>query len=275
MLLHRKYATGVLVFVCALLMVFLAAQAAQADDGPYTGKPPDYVLHLQPLRARVPAPISVPFVKVDVNARKPADESVAANAGADLNKNKDIQSATSGSACLDFDTAKDWGSNSSQFSVWDDQYAGWGPFGVDDPGLHQIENVVFSKEQSVGSKNASFKLASSQPYAAGLASPIIEVTPGATFTVTVSYYIFNHGGPAKDWASMGVKGDVDGYCGTGCYVNGYARGQWATLTQTATSKTGKAMILLQAESPQRLNSNIYSFTDKDFTRLEKGKEKSW
>ncbi len=213
---------------------YWSAQAAQADG--------DTIQLLPPLRPR--APISVPAIIVGVNEQKPREKSVAAN--------QDIQSATSGVACLDFDNDGDWGSLTNHFSVWDDQYAGWVPFAVDD-GFYQIKNVVFAKEQSVG-RVASFRIASSQPYAAGLVSPIIEVTPGATLTVTVSYYI---GGPARDWVSMGVKGDASLPCGDGCYVNGYPSGQWATLTHTATSTTGKARVLLWAGSPQGMNSNIY------------------
>lgn len=46
-------------------------------------------------------------------------------------------------------------------------------------------------------------------------------------------------------------------CGKGCYVNGCVRGCWSELTHTVTAQSDYIQILLQAESPQSLNSNIY------------------
>ena len=73
------------------------------------------------------------------------------------------------------------------------------------------------------------------------------------------YYIHNHGGNPVDWVSMGIKeATAEADCGDGCYVNGYTRGQWATLTTSMTAASSNGMmILLQAQSPQNLNSNIY------------------
>ncbi|HMN31650.1 MAG TPA: hypothetical protein PKE45_26110, partial [Caldilineaceae bacterium] len=126
------------------------------------------------------------------------------------------------------------------------------------------ENVVFSQELVVGpgrsyaNNQSSVKIASSQPYAAGIGSPLLKVRPGATITVTVSYLIYDHdqGGKDLDWASMGIKADaIDGKAE---YVNGYVRGQWAELSHSIKAgPSGLIMVLLQAQSPAALNSNIY------------------
>ncbi len=166
------------------------------------------------------------------------------------------------SSCVDFDKKSKW-----KGDVFTDYYRGWGPFAVDDGGFYRSRNVVFSMERVVGpgkhyGDGYSLKIASTQPYAAGVGSPIIEVDPGDQVTVKARYLIYNHGNIstgnqwAYDWASLGVKPDA--YGDTAIYVNGYVRGQWAELTNTITAgQSGKIMVLLQAQSPAALNSNIY------------------
>ncbi len=168
-------------------------------------------------------------------------------------------------ACNNFNQASRWASrrDASPTDMWSDWYAGWGPFAVDS-GLYQAKNVTFSQEQAVGpGSNAgpnehSAKIASNQPYAAGFGSPLFGVPPGAVITVRVNYLIFDHNdhGYDYDWASLGIKPDA--YDDEARYVNGYVRGQWATLTNSVVAgANGRIMVLIQAESPAALNSNIY------------------
>ena len=150
-------------------------------------------------------------------------------------------------------------------NIMTDWYAGWAPFAVDDGGRYHASSVVFAREHAVGPgehygryENYSAKISSMQPYAAGFGSPLISVKPGATVTVTVSYLLFNHdnGAKAYDWASLGIKPDAAGPVAD--YVNGYVRGQWATLSHTVKAgHSGKIMVLLQASSPVAVNSNVY------------------
>ncbi len=186
------------------------------------------------------------------------------------------------SVCNNFDANGMWASRSNPKAhndVFTDWFGGWGPFAVDD-GYRQAKNVVFSKENAVGpgenydddGKSSavgdtvdgrhSAKIASSQPYAAGFASPIFHADPGSTVTVSVYYLIINHGNIAHnkrwdyDWASLGVKADA--YGDTAQYVNGYTRGQWHVMENTVTvGDSGMFMVMIQGESPAALNSNIY------------------
>jgi hypothetical protein len=167
--------------------------------------------------------------------------------------------------CNDLNSAQQWASHGAQGTdVWSDYYSGWGPFAADDGGFYRADNVVFALEQVVGPGNKhgsdqfSAKLASSQPYAAGLGSPRIAVPPGAAVDVRVKYMIFDHdtAGQDFDWASLGVKPDADSPGAD--YVNGYTRGEWAELHKTITAgPSGEIMVLLQAQSPAAINSNVY------------------
>lgn len=167
--------------------------------------------------------------------------------------------------CNDFNDPTHWASYAhSGGDIWRDYYAGWGPFALDDGDFYKAANVTFSRERSVGpGQNASAdqfaaKIASSQPYAAGFGSPVFAVPPGAVVVVSVKYLLFDHdtAGQDFDWASLGVKADAAS--DAALYVNGYARGQWRVLTaQITAGRSGRIMVLLQAQSPAALNSNIY------------------
>jgi hypothetical protein len=176
-------------------------------------------------------------------------------------------------SCIDFNTGGEWaswriGPNGQRMGdVMTDWYGGWGPFAVDDGGFYQAKNVTFSVERTTGpgknyGKGYSVKIASTQPYAAGFGSPIIEVEPDSEVTVRARYLIFNHGNIstskqwAYDWASLGVKPDV--YGDEAVYVNGYTRGQWAVMENTIQAgANGQIMVMIQGSSPAALNSNIY------------------
>lgn len=168
-------------------------------------------------------------------------------------------------ACNDFNQRALWASQRPFPSdMWSDHYAGWGAFAQDDGHFYRATNVTFAFEQTVGpgrkagADQYSAKIASGQPYAAGFGSPLLAVPPGASVVVTVKYLIFDHdtGGQDFDWVSLGLKPDATRADAT--YVNGYRRGQWAELThQVRAGLTGQIMVLLQAQSPAALNSNIY------------------
>ncbi|MEZ4833232.1 MAG: hypothetical protein R2873_14820 [Caldilineaceae bacterium] len=165
-------------------------------------------------------------------------------------------------ACLTFDDVSKWNSQ-----IWQAAYGNWGTFSVNDGGFYKPENVRFDMEQATGpgdraGSEYSFKIAGHQPYAAGLVSPVIAAPPGSVVTVWAKYLMYNHDGVqvgsqvVNDWVSLGLKPDAQGTDAT--YVNGYVRGQWAELANSIVAgESGEVLILLQAESPAALNSNIY------------------
>jgi hypothetical protein len=182
--------------------------------------------------------------------------------------------------CNNFNPQGSWAVPNGKSDTWTDWFAGWAPFAIDN-GYYQAKNVVFTMERSVGPGNkynddkskgdgeqASAKIASHEPYAAGFGSPIIPVPAGyegGSVVVSVKYLIWDHdqggkqGGPDGldwDWASMGVKPGAAG--DHAYYVNGYVRGEWAELTQTVElGNAADVMVLIQGQSPSVLNSNIY------------------
>lgn len=167
--------------------------------------------------------------------------------------------------CNDFNQRERWASHGhAPTDIWSDHYAGWGAFAQNDGNFYAAANVLFSLEQSVGpgrkfgQHQYAAKIAGGQPYAAGFGSPLIAVPPGAAIVVRVRYLIFDHdtAGQDFDWVSLGIKPDATGPQAS--YANGYVRGQWAELSHQITAgKSGKIMVLLQAQSPAALNSNIY------------------
>jgi hypothetical protein len=180
--------------------------------------------------------------------------------------------------CNDFNPFADWQAYNATSDIWTDWFAGWAPFAIDN-GYYQAKNVTFSMERSVGPGNtwndekskdgkteASAKIASNQPYAAGFGSPRIAVPEGyygGKVQVSVKYLIWDHDtgggwgdGLDYDWASMGIKAGAGSP--TAYYVNGYVRGEWAEMTHTIDLEHAKdIMVLLQAHSPGAFNSNIY------------------
>ncbi|MEM7126526.1 MAG: hypothetical protein AAF702_09385 [Chloroflexota bacterium] len=171
----------------------------------------------------------------------------------------------SSDACLTFDEHLHWASHSaSPSNIWQDSYAGWGAFAVNDGGFYKSDNVVFAIEQVIGpgkksgSGEYSVKISSNQPYAAGYGSPMLSIPPGSEVIVSVKYMIYDHDvqGQDYDWVSLGLKSDATGEVAE--YVNGYIRGQWAELSHTITAgETGQIMVLIQAHAPVALNSNVY------------------
>ena len=194
--------------------------------------------------------------------------------------------------CNDFNVEAAWSSSDGTPGIWRDWYSGWAPLALDG-GVYNAQLVMFSLERTVGPgdryndslssdgrEEISAKIASQVPYAASYGSPRIPVPDGyegGQVTVSARYLIWDHdtGGKAGgadgvdyDWASLGVKPGADG--DIALYTNGYVRGQWAEMV--AKAELGDArdiMVLLQAQSPVYLNSNIYfddvsiAFTDVD------------
>ena len=162
----------------------------------------------------------------------------------------------SANICNDFNMEKGW-----QGEVWTSYFAGWGPFAADD-GYFQAKNVTFDREQVVGPGNdfgenaASMKIASNQPYDAGVMSPAIAVQPGDTVKVRARYLIFNHDQAGQNWdyASMGI---IPKLGEEASYVLGYQRGEWAVLEQEVEARGEEFVVMLQGHSPDALNSNIY------------------
>lgn len=160
-------------------------------------------------------------------------------------------------ACADFGRTSRWSGQ-----IWTMQYGNWGNFAADD-GYFQAKNVTFDRELSVGpgnnynrSREASLKIASNQPYDAGVMSPPLPTDPGDVVRVRVNYLIYNHGQEADslDYASMAV---IPKLGERGQYVFGYHRGEWATLEQEVVAEGDEIVIMLQGHSPAALNSNIY------------------
>ena len=161
-----------------------------------------------------------------------------------------------GDVCNDFNRKSRWDQE-----VWTSYYAGWGAFAADD-GYFQAKNVTFDREQVVGpgnkfdSNQASMKIASNQPYDAGVMSPHIEVDPGDMVKVRVAYLIYNHDTEDRntDYASMGI---IPQFGEHATYVNGYWRGEWAILENEVQATGSEIVVMLQGHSPDSLNSNIY------------------
>lgn len=165
-------------------------------------------------------------------------------------------------ACLTFNQVEKWNGH-----IWYAAYGNWGTFSVDDGGFYKPENVRFDMERVTGPGDRagdefSFKIAGDQPYAAGLVSPVINAPPGSVVTVRIKYLMFNQDGvqvgnqTVNDWVSLGLKPNAHG--NDAVYVNGYARGAWSELVNSVVAgESGQILVLIQAESPASLNSNIY------------------
>ena len=183
--------------------------------------------------------------------------------------------------CNNFNAEIGWSASDGNPDMFTDWYSGWGPFALNE-GEYKETNVAFTRERSVGPGNRyndsedtdgreeyAIKLASQAPYAAGLGSPRIPVPAGfegGKALVSIKYLIWDHDQGSKvgesgdgidyDWASLGVKPSADG--DVALYANGYVRGEWAELTNTVDlGKATDIMVLVQAQSPAFLNSNIY------------------
>ena len=92
------------------------------------------------------------------------------------------------SSCVDFNDKNKWASQIvvngvRQGTTWNDHYAGWGTFAVNDGGHYRSQHVAFSFKEVFGfeggtTSNISAKITGNQPYAGGFESPLIPVMPG-------------------------------------------------------------------------------------------------
>jgi hypothetical protein len=162
-----------------------------------------------------------------------------------------------GQVCNDFNDKDFW-----QGETWTSYFGGWGTFAADD-GYFQAKNVTFDRESVVGpgaaydrDKQASLKIASNQPFEAGVMSPAIAVQPGDHVLVRVAYLVYNHDIKNRNWdyASMGIIPKLGEHA---TYVNGYHRGEWAIMENQVIAQGNEIVVMLQGHSPDALNSNIY------------------
>ena len=72
----------------------------------------------------------------------------------------------------------------------------------------------------------------------------------------VFYLIYNHDTPGRNWdyASMGI---IPKLGERATYVYGYQRGEWAIMEQEIKAEGNQFVVMLQAHSPDAINSNIY------------------
>lgn len=277
---------GVLAIVLALIT--LGPMAVQASGMPA----PPLPLTRGPRMA--PPPIPLPANDLLVNAPLTANalEADAADEGRrQESPGRGVKQTRTGygagltlydspNVCNNFNAEIGWSSSDGNPDMYTDWYSGWGPFALDE-GEYEADHVAFTRERSVGPGDAyndsndndkmeehSMKIASHRPYAAGLGSPRIPVPAGfedGEVMVSVRYLIWDHDQGAKlsggdgidyDWASMGIKPGAAG--DEALYANGYVRGEWSELANTvALGDAEDIMILIQAQSPAFLNSNIF------------------
>jgi hypothetical protein len=158
--------------------------------------------------------------------------------------------------CNDFSPAGRW-----DVDTWTSHFGGWGTYAADG-GIYQAKNVTFDRERVVGPGDNygggefSMKIASNQPYEAGIMSPPIAVSPGDVVRVRAAYLIYNHDTQGRNWdyVSMGLipRPDLPA-----SYVQAYTRGQWAIIEHEIVAQDRRVIIMLQAHSPDAINSNIY------------------
>lgn len=255
--------------ITALLLVGVTASAALAEGPAITIVPV-----VAPRKSPPPIPHSsvldpgttLSFVQSGGLRPQSADANAAASAQGVAGKPGVLKTATgvgngltlynSANVCNDFNRGGQW-----EGEVWTSYYAGWGAFAAND-GYYQAKNVTFDRERVVGPGNqygpqqASMKIASNQPYEAGVMSPAIEVKPGDAVRVRVAYLIYNHDTKGRNWdyASMGIIPKLGELAS---YVQGYQRGEWAILDQEIVATGDQVVVMLQGHSPDALNSNIY------------------
>lgn len=158
--------------------------------------------------------------------------------------------------CNDFNSRTVW-----EGETWTNYFDGWGAYAADD-GFYQAKNVTFDRELVVGPganyarNESSMKIASNQPYEAGVMSPPIEVEPGDRVRVRVFYLIYNHDTTGRNWdyVSMGI---IPKLGERASYVYGYHRGEWAVLEQEIEAQGDQVVVMLQGHSPAAINSNVY------------------
>jgi hypothetical protein len=263
-----SYSTRRILFLLALitLLCSLTAPVAIAQGGPAV----TIVPVVAPRRSPPPIPHTDVIAPGTIQAQAVGPASLAANAAAAeqgvAGKPGVLQTETGvgsgitlydpGRVCNDFDAGGRW-----EGETWTHYFAGWGAYAADG-GIYQAKNVTFDRERVVGPGNNygsgqfSMKIASNQPYEAGIMSPAIQVTRGDVVRVRAAYLIFNHDTQGRNWdyVSMGIIPSPDL---PATYVQGYTRGQWAYLEHEVVAEGRRIIVMLQGHSPDAINSNIY------------------
>ena len=263
--LHRR---PIMVVALVLILVLVSVSSAFAADPVFT-----FTQIRAPRNSPPPIPhsdvldpgVTLNFVQTKLRPQS-VEAASAANTQGTSGKPGVFQTITgtangiylhpSANVCNDFNIEDGW-----HGEVWTSYFAGWGTFAADD-GYYQAKNVTFDREQVIGPGNdfgdnsASMKIASNQPYDAGVMSPAIAVEPGDTVLVRVRYLIYNHDLEDRNWdyASMGI---IPKMGETASYVLGYQRGEWAVLEHEIEAQGDTIVVMLQGHSPDVLNSNIY------------------
>lgn len=287
---HKKeyWMTRTLRSLLALGLALMALTPLTAVAGPITPPP----LPITGPRMKLPIPLPSSDLLVNAPLTVNALEADAADGGRRQEApGRGIRQTATGygagltlydspNVCNNFNAKIGWAASDGNPDIWTDWYSGWGPFALNE-GEYRADSVVFTRERVVGPGNRyndsrdtdgreenSVKIYSGRPYAAGFGSPRIPVPAGfegGRVTVSVRYLIWDHDQGAKleggdgidyDWASLGVKPGADGP--HAFYTNGYVRGEWSEMVNTVELGHAKdIMVLIQAQSPGFLNSNIY------------------
>lgn len=263
---RSRKGTGRIFLVAALVMMLfvLLAPVALAQSGPEVRIVPV----VAPRRNPPPIPHTSVIAGGTVQEVGPANvtaQSIAVEQGT-VGKPGVLQTQTEagngitlydvGGVCADFNGAGRWDGE-----TWTHHFAGWGTYAADG-GIYQAKNVTFDRERVVGpganygSSQFSMKIASNQPYEAGIMSPPISVNKGDTVRVRAAYLIFNHDTEGRNWdyVSMGIIPRIGE---TASYVQGFTRGQWAYLEHEIVAEGDEIVVMLQGHSPDAINSNIY------------------
>jgi hypothetical protein len=186
---------GRTLFVFALIALALPAPTSLAQGGP--------AISIQPVVAprRSPPPIPhtsvIPGGTVQAVGPQSSAASAAATQQGTVGKPGVLQTETGvGSGitlyrpdetCNDFNASGRW-----EGEIWTNYFAGWGTYAADG-GIYQAKNVTFDRERVVGPGNrygrnqSSMKIASNQPYEAGIMSPAINVRVGDVVRVAAAY----------------------------------------------------------------------------------------
>ncbi len=263
---HRSAARALTLFAVTSLLLALSVSVVVAQSGPE--------IRIVPVVAPRRTPPPIPHTSVipggTLQAADVGPQSTAANQAATqqgtIGKPGVLQTSTGvGSGltlyetetiCSNFNSAARWTGE-----TWTNYFAGWGTYAADG-GIYQAKNVTFDRERAVGPGNeydtdeSSMKIASNQPYEAGIMSPPINVQEGDVVRVRAAYLIFNHDTKDRNWdyVSMGVIPSL-GEAAT--YVQGYQRGEWAIMEQEIVATGRQVVVMLQGHSPDAINSNVY------------------
>jgi hypothetical protein len=263
---HHTAGRTLILFVLISLLLTVSAPVALAQGGP--------AIVIKPVVGPRRSPPPIPHTSVipggTVQAQDVGPQSTFANEAATrqgtVGKPGVLQTTTSvGSGltlyepedvCSDFNAASRWDGE-----TWTNYFSGWGTYAADG-GIYQAKNVTFDRERAVGPGNqyapgqSSMKIASNQPYEAGIMSPAINVDSGDVVRVRAAYLIYNHDTQGRNWdyVSMGIIPSIGE---SASYVQGYQRGEWAILEQEIVATGEQIVVMLQGHSPDAINSNVY------------------